>query len=249
VTDAAAIDIGEYCRRVEDYLTRVNGGHLVRIVGPGFLLVRGWAEAGIPLTIVFRGIELKAERHTAGSSKRPLRIEFCDGDVRAVYDGWRRAVGLHTRVESSTADATGGEPGPDAAAEAKRPSLSKHLERAIERLVSAGARLDLPAAFRDEIARVVEQAAAVRDAARKARGEAREALHATLAPLDTSLVTAARAHTDAAAIDEMRQQAVGDLAPFRARLPGDAWERSVALTVDRLVRERYGLPTLDPYAS
>ena len=30
------VDLGEYCRRVEAYLTQVNGGHIVRIVGPGF---------------------------------------------------------------------------------------------------------------------------------------------------------------------------------------------------------------------
>ena len=75
-------DLGDYCRRVEQHLTQVNGGHLVRVVGPGFEMVRQWAEAGIPLTVVFHGIELKAERHRAGASRRPLRIEFCDADVR-----------------------------------------------------------------------------------------------------------------------------------------------------------------------
>ena len=32
----AAIDIGAFCRAVEAHLCRVNGGHLVRIVGPAF---------------------------------------------------------------------------------------------------------------------------------------------------------------------------------------------------------------------
>jgi len=84
-------EVGEYCRQVEDYLTRVNGGHLVRVVGPGFELVRTWALEAIPLSVVFRGIELKAERHRSGSAARPLRIEFCEPDVRALYDDWRRA--------------------------------------------------------------------------------------------------------------------------------------------------------------
>ena len=71
---AAGIDIGAYCRRVEDYLTRENGGHLVRIVGPGFELVRGWAAEGIPLSVVYRGIDRKLERHRAGHAARPLRV-------------------------------------------------------------------------------------------------------------------------------------------------------------------------------
>jgi hypothetical protein len=86
-------DIGEYCRGVEAHLARVNAGQIVRIAGTSFELVRGWALEGIPLAIVYRGIEQKAERHRAGRSKRPLRLEFCEHDVRALYDDWRRAVG------------------------------------------------------------------------------------------------------------------------------------------------------------
>ena len=58
-------DVGQYCRDIEAHLTRVNGGHLVRIVGPGFALVREWYQDGIPLSVVLRGIEAKASRHDA----------------------------------------------------------------------------------------------------------------------------------------------------------------------------------------
>jgi hypothetical protein len=91
---APTVDVGEYCRRVEEHLMRVNDGHLVRIFGPGFELVRGWALGGIPLSIACYGIDQKAERHRAGSSKRPLRIEFCDVDVQEAFARWRRAVGV-----------------------------------------------------------------------------------------------------------------------------------------------------------
>ncbi len=98
--DPPAADIGEFCRHVEACLSRANDGHLVRIVGVGFDLVRSWALEGIPLSVVCRGIEMKNERHRAGASRRPLRIEFCEGDVRALYDSWRRAVGLHAAVSA-----------------------------------------------------------------------------------------------------------------------------------------------------
>ena len=42
-------DVGAYCRAVEAHLTQVNGGHLVRIVGPSFDLVRRWAAEDVPL--------------------------------------------------------------------------------------------------------------------------------------------------------------------------------------------------------
>ena len=142
----SADDMGEYCRRVEDHLTRANAGHLVRIVGPGFALVREWAMAGVPLSIVCRGIDDKAERHREGQAHRPLRIEFCENDVRALYDRWRRAIGLRADVtevtEGEPASASGyGEASSEGTerraegaekSESKRPSLTKHLDRAID---------------------------------------------------------------------------------------------------------------------
>ena len=43
------MDPGAYCREIETYLCRRNEGHLIRIVGPAFERVRGWAEIGVPL--------------------------------------------------------------------------------------------------------------------------------------------------------------------------------------------------------
>ena len=38
--------IAEYCREIETYLCRKNDGHLIRVAGPSFELVSGWADAG-----------------------------------------------------------------------------------------------------------------------------------------------------------------------------------------------------------
>lgn len=48
---------GEFCRAIEAYLCRENGGHLVRIVGPAFHVVAGWHGAGIPFAVVKQGID------------------------------------------------------------------------------------------------------------------------------------------------------------------------------------------------
>ena len=134
------VDVGEYCRTVEDHLTRVNGGHLIRIVGPAFELVRQWAEAGVPASVVLRGIDLKAERHRLGNSTRPLRLEFCEADVRDVYRNWRRAVGLlgsegAENGEAIAEDAAAGGAGQGADSDSqedqkdrkeRRPSLTRH---------------------------------------------------------------------------------------------------------------------------
>jgi len=240
----AAVDVGAYCRQVEDYLTRVNGGHLVRIVGPGFELVRGWAEEGIPLSVVRRGIDLKVERHRAGQAKRPLRIEFCEGDVRSIYDGWRRAVGLGGRreVTEGSPEAEPGEPGEN---DRRRPSLSKHLERVVERLNRVTGRLDVPEAVRETVAALLTEVTGLRDAAKTVRGEARDAIAQRLAPLDARLIQEARAAASPDVLSSLELEAARDLAAYRDRLPADRWDQAIAATVDRLLRDRWGLPAID----
>ena len=230
--------MSEYCLAIERHLTKVNGGHLVRIVGAGFAIVREWALAGIPLSVVLRGIDLKAERHRLGTSHRPLRIEFCESDVRTEYDQWRRAVGV-PRAGAAPTDETA-ESGPP-----KPPSLTKHLERVIDRLGRAAARVDLPPGFLDEIGALLEELGGLRDAAKGARGPARATVADRLGPMDARLRTAARAVAPAEVLAALTREAEAELAPFRTRLSQDAWQQAVTVTVDRLLRHFLGLPVLD----
>jgi hypothetical protein len=191
----------------------------------------------VPLSVVFYGIGQKAERHKSGRSTRPLRLEFCEHDVRAAYDHWRRAVGVSRLGDSGQS--------PVAEDDAKRrPSLVKHLERSIDRLVRASGRADLPDAFRDRADAIVGALSAIQGRAKGAKGDAREEMLRELAALDERLASAIRAAADAPVVVRARQDAAAELAPYRGRLEPDAWQRSVDLGVDRLLREQFGLPTL-----
>src|SRR5919202_6002357 len=106
----------DYCRQIESYLCRKNDGHLIRIVGPAFEQVCGWATRGVPLKVAFHGIDRYFERYYAkGPRRRPVRIEFCEADVLDVFDEWRRAVGVAT-------------PAGDGDAPSPHASLPRHLE-------------------------------------------------------------------------------------------------------------------------
>jgi hypothetical protein len=230
------VDVGEYCRRVEEHLSRVNQGHLVRIVGTGFELVRQWAKDGVPFSVVCRAIDMKAERHRAGRSTRPLRIEFCEPDVRAVFQDWKRAVGVSAPAGSAT-----DEPVDDA----KRPSLSKHFDRVITALTRAAARLETPTSLRDGVTRVLEGLVELRESARGRRGAQRDDVGESLARWDAELLNIARASVDGEALAHMRREAGSELQAYRSRMPPDVWERSLDVATDRLLRERLRLPTLE----
>lgn len=231
----------EYCRAIETYLCRKNDGHLIRVVGPSFELVSRWEADGVPLTIAFRGIDRYFERYyRKGPRRRPVRIDFCDADVRDVFDEWRRALGLP--LGSGASD----EPAPTK----RGPSLAAHLERAILKLTSARATGALAAASAgitgiDEVTdRLSGELDRARQAAGGLRGEARVAVIRRLAELDAELLAAARAALDDASRRGLESEADEELSEFRGRLSPDAYGRARNAAIDRLARERLGLPTL-----
>ena len=93
-----APEVDSNCRQLGAYLCRKNDGHLIRIVGPAFEQVCGWAARGVPAKVAERGIDRYFERYYAkGPRRRPVQIQFCEADVFDVFDEWRRAVGVPIR--------------------------------------------------------------------------------------------------------------------------------------------------------
>ena len=238
-----AVDAPEqYCREIEAYLCRKNDGHLVRIVGPAFEQVIGWAGRGVPLKIAFAGIDRYFERYYAkGPRRRPVRIEFCEADVLDAFDEWRRAVG----VSAPAPAANGGDAAiEDGAGEPARRhgSLPAHLDRAIARLVALRGGADR--SLDDVLDGIIRELDRSRASGRSLRGEARQALLDRLRALDGALLDAARVRCDAPALSRLAAEAEEELAPFRHRMPAEAFEASRRAALDRLVRERLRLPIL-----
>ena len=231
------LDRETYCRQVEAYLCRKNDGHLIRIVGPAFERVCGWATRGVPFNVACRGVDRYFERYYAkGPRRRPVRIEFCEADVLDVFDEWRRAVGV-----SRAADAEG-EGGPAEPVARMRASLPSHLDRVIARLTALRAGGDR--SLDEAIEAAVREIDAARAGAPQLRGATRQALLDRLRALDEGLLRAARASCEAASLAALAVDADAELAPFRDRLPPDAYARSREACIDRLVRERWRLPTV-----
>jgi hypothetical protein len=231
-----AVDIAEYCRAVESYLCQKNDGHLIRVVGPSFEVVARWATDGVPVKIAFGGIDQYFERYyRQGARRRPVRIDFCDGDVRDVFDRWRRATGLMASASNGDGEER---------REHKGPSLREHLERGLMRLTDArvGGRLGAEAdRLIDEVSRELEL---VRQTPRGPRGEVRQEILARLSVADNELLTLARQSLDASALSDAERAADEELEGFRTRMPSDRFANVRARAVDRVIRERLALPTL-----
>ncbi len=181
------VDLGAYCRAIETYLCQRNHGHLVRVVGPAFDCVAGWAARGVPLRVAYRGIDRCVERSEAKATRRrPMRVEFCDADVLDVFDEWRRAVGVPRPPTPAV---------PTTAHARRQASLAAHLERVVARLTLLRASGAL--VLGDVVDPMVAELDAARQTAKGLRGDARRALLERLRALDAALVTAVRDRLDA----------------------------------------------------
>jgi len=238
-------DVAGFCREIETYLCRKNDGHLIRVTGPSFDLVSGWAERGVPIKVVYAGIDRYFERYyRQGPRRRPVRIDFCEADVLDVFDEWRRATGItqssvlgpQSSVDSQQSSVEG--------QQSSKASLPAHLQRVVMRLTSARSGGSLGPAFDALIDRVADELETARSDARGVRGERRRQIVERLAALDRDLLLEARASTDEDALDALRREADTELAPFKGGMTSDAFARAREAAIDRLVRERYKLPTV-----
>ena len=183
-----SMDPSEYCREIETYLCRKNEGHLIRIVGPAFEQVCGWAQLGVPLKIAFRGIDQYCERYYAkGPRRRPVRIEFCEADILDLFDalaaGGRRGGRRRGRTRRGACAAQAGARG---AHRARVVAVDWPAGRA-----ASGRHSSPPASTRSCGSSTVWPIEA-----KHARGEARAQLVDRLAALDADLLAAAVVEID-----------------------------------------------------
>jgi hypothetical protein len=227
----------DFCREIESYLCRKNDGHLIRVTGPSFDLVSGWAAQGIPLKVACAGIDRYFERYyRQGPRRRPVKIDFCEADVLDVFDEWRRAVGV-AAVPAHRGPA-------DSPEKPRGPSLPAHLERVLLKLTAARASGKLGDAFDALIDRVSAELEIARASAGGVRGDARQQLLARLGALDDELLREARSAVNERQLADLTREAAEDLASFRERMAPDAFVRARDGAVARLLREQLGLPTL-----
>jgi len=228
-------DYAEYCRAVETYLCQKNRGHLIRLVGPAFELVRGWAEQGLPLKIVMRGIDERVTRHEAkskNSRRHPLHIEFCENDVLRAFDDWRRTVGPTIDVDHRG----------DNRARAK--SLPKHLTTVMSRLTACLMNPEPWLGLHVVLTRVVRALDALREQAKTTRGSVRSDLLRSLQTLDGVMMRDIRVGADEATIRAAEAEVATELSAFRERMSQSAYEEATKLAVEQHLRVQLGLPRL-----
>ena len=236
------MDAGAYCRAIESYLCRKNDGHLIRIVGPAFELVCGWAATGIPISVVERAIDQTSARYYAtGPKRRPVRIEYCEADVLDLFDEWKRAVGVGPAMAEDDQGADDDQP---SASPGRQRALAAHLDDVVGRLTGWRATPGRTKELERRVAKTVAELEAARAGAQPLRGEARQRVVTRLGTLDAVLLAGARADADDPLIRRLRSEAERSLEPFRERMQPDVFRHALDVATDRLLVDHFELPRL-----
>jgi hypothetical protein len=241
----ALVDADAYCREIEAHLCRRNAGHMVRVVGPAFELVAGWAAKGIPLKVALHGIDQCIDRRAAkGPSRRPLRVEFCDADVLDAFDQWRRAVGIGTAGGGALPAPGASEDEAPASRSKPGHSLRAHLDRVVTRLTDRVAAGSLGPSLEPAVESLIVELGRDREASRSLRGEARAQFVERLQALDRRLMDAARSATPSTTIEQLAREADLELSGFKGRMSAEDYSRAVAAAATKLLRDHWKLPVV-----
>jgi hypothetical protein len=211
-----------YFTEIEEHFQRRRGSILL-LSTLDWALIDTWREAGVPLAAVLRGIDAAFDRYEARQTKARVRkvngLAWC---AQAVMEA----------VEAMQEAAVGGAPVQMEAAGLEHERIANHLRTAATNL---GRTIGSIPALR-EIAERLEELAQ--------QSLTHEELERHLSALEEKLFALLLTHTPAEELEQMREQAARELAPYRSRMQTVQIRQIEQQFLRRHLLERYALPRI-----
>jgi hypothetical protein len=211
-----------YFTEIEEHFQRRRGSILL-LSTLDWALIDTWREAGVPLAAVLRGIDAAFDKYEARQTKARMRkvngLAWC---AQAVMEA----------VEAMQEAAVGGAPVQGEAAGLEQERITQHLHAAAATFTRAAAALP---ALR-EIGNRLEQLAPQR--------LANEELERHLSALEEKLFALLITRTPAEELEQMREQAACELAPYRSRMQAVQIRQIEQQFLRRRLLERYDVPRI-----
>jgi hypothetical protein len=211
-----------YFTEIEEHFQRRRGSILL-LSALDWALIDTWREAGVPLAAVLRGIDAAFDKYDARRTKARMRkvngLAWC---AQAVMEA----------VEAMQEAAVGGAPVRMEAAGLEHQRIANHLRTAatsLDRTIGT-----IPALR--EIAERLEQLAQ--------QSLTHEELERHLSALEEKLFALLLTHTPAEELEQMREQAARELAPYRSRMQTVQIRQIEQQFLRRRLLERYDLPRI-----
>ncbi len=211
-----------YFTEIEEHFQRRRGSILL-LSTLDWALIDTWREAGVPLAAVLRGIDAAFDKYEARRTKARMRkvngLAWC---AQAVMEA----------VEAMQEAAVGGAPVRMEAAGLEHQRIANHLRTAATILDRT---TGIIPALR-EIAERLEQLAQ--------QSLTHEELERYLSALEEKLFALLLTHTPAEELEQMREHAARELAPYRSRMQTVQIRQIEQQFLRRRLLERYALPRI-----
>ena len=214
-----------YFTEIEEYFVRRRGKHM--LVSPlDWSLIETWKQAGIPLHIVFRGIDRALEKRGSGAGGRRINsISYCQPAVMECFEEHRQA-------------AIGESPGPGHAVGDNATALALALEGLQDRLHAAA--VGFPEG--EVVGRVTRILNDLLEEIAAGRAPAMPVLEESLQACDSILLESARRHLEPERIEAFRREAEKEVKVYKKRVAAEMSRRIEANLLNRWIREAFGLP-------
>lgn len=211
-----------YFTEIEEHFQRRRGSILL-LSTLDWALVDTWREAGVPLAAVLRGIDDAFDKYEARQTRARMRkingLAWC---AQAVMEA----------VESMKEAAVGG-----AAVRTEAPGLEQN--RIAHHLRSAAARFTAAATAIPQLSEISARLEELSN-----QPPTNEELERHLSALEEKLFALLLTHTPTEELEQMREQAARELAPYRSRMQVLQIRQIEQQFLRRRLLERYDLPRI-----
>lgn len=216
-----------YFTEIEEYFVRKRGKHL--LVSPlDWSLIESWKQLGIPLHVVFRGIDQAFQKHEArGSQKRINSIFYCQPSVIECFEEFRRARIGEAEIPKDEGESRG-------------QKLLPAIQRLEEQLQTAAGRFP----DREAISRVRLRLSELVAEVTGGRLPSLPAVEETLQTGDAILIEGARRRLDPDRLKEFEKDARRELKMYKKKVSPEMYVRIQDNYIKRRIREEFGLPEL-----
>jgi hypothetical protein len=211
-----------YFTEIEEHFQRRRGSILL-LSTLDWALIDTWREAGVPLAAVLRGIDAAFDKYEARQTKASMRkvngLAWC---AQAVMEA----------VETMQEAAVGGAPPQTEAAGLERERIAHHLRAASATFARAAAVIPALREVADRLEQLAQQSLA------------NEELERHLSALEEKLFALLLTHTRPEELEQMRELAARELAPYRSRMQAVQIRQIEQQFQRRRLLERYELPRI-----
>jgi len=211
-----------YFTQIEEHFVRRRGKHL--LISPmDWGLIAAWRDAGVPLQVALRGIDLAMDGFSArqrGSSK-VNSLCYCHDSVMAEYANHLEShLGESSENVSTPAGGHAASMGDEHGSAATLQLISERMSE----ITSCSEKQSSESAV-DGITRVIARLEAVRQNVEAAGRVDAEALERDLAIIDELLLTQLQASIPPEQMTEWEKEAKKELKVYRKRLPKETYEK------------------------